>query len=681
MEAPTGRVVVPNFHPAFCLRTPHYWPVYDIFTQRAVGYARGKLKPTPWPKIIIDEGAEMTRELRRLAKTKVVDVDVETAGVDPFESRLLCIGVGDERGAASVPWPPQNNEHRIAVANILRDKRIAKSFHNCLFDMIALEANELPIVGEIHDTILSHAVLAPYLMHRLDFVSATETWTEAWKALFRVRSDAKGAARFEKSDPRVLRLYNGKDVVSTARARVSHAKRLARKWKGPELYDRYRRQVAIALKMTRHGIAVDTKDIRNRRGELVREGRLNMHRRKLRRKMAEARRDFRLVSCKVDPKWAEINLSSTPQLRDYFFNSLGVKPTTRSINTNDPSLNETVLLPLTTSANALTAYSARALLRYRRWAKLYRSYVKNLPISNITKRVHYNWKPWGAITGRWAGPMMTIPKPVIRKTKAGEKKVIVPGLRDLFCASPGNFWVEADYSQLELRIIALLAGDELLLQMYADDKDVHHYNAMELFNTKDPTKDQRDLAKRFVYGCNYGGDPETIWRSLVVDFPALSLSLVIQIHKRWFRRHHWIVDWQQSQLRSVRELGYLQFPLSGRRIPFPDLNNVKPTEVYNYPVQGSAADIMDESLEEIDRDIRWGKEAILTQVHDSVSCEGPDPLRLMALMRKNMERRVKLGVGEMLFKVDFKIGKNYGEAIPVDSAEHAAKLVVQLTKR
>ena len=254
------------------------------------------------------------------------------------------------------------------------------------------------------------------------------------------------------------------------------------------------------------------------------------------------------------------------------------------------------------------------------------------------------------------GQCQNIPKP--KRLRQGKQIIHLPGMRDIFVAREGLWLVEADYSQLELRILALLAGDTKLLAWYAAGLDVHYLNAKELFETAEPTDQERDLAKRFVYAANYGADPETIWKSLVVDFPNLELALVEKLHRRWFAAHPDIVNWQQLQLKTARTKGYVEDPISGRREWL--WGNIEPTVIYNFPIQAAAASIINPAVIDLDKELSWKDEAILLQVHDALVLEGKDPWRLCRLLKKHMQRVVILNSQKQMFPVDLKVGRGPG---------------------
>jgi uracil-DNA glycosylase family 4 len=667
-----GFKVISTAHPAFALRKGKraFLPVIAIHAQRAVMLARGKLKKWKWPTIIIEPGKAMLDALAQMAKEKRrLAIDVETFGEDP-KATLLALGLGHKDLAVSMPWNEYTagkhgdvgeiatQELGVEIAQlarkILADPAIPKTMQNGQHDILTLRAHDIAIEGYSFDTLPAHAVVAPQLPHKLGFIAGIETHAPAWKAEYHAGSDLKGAAKFARQKPSNLRSYNGRDVVMTDVLTDIAEARLEQTHKGRFFFDRYMNLCRIAITMREDGIAVsDDKRL--------------LHREALRSRLYNARGDLRKLVEGL--KMRDFNPNSNAQLAVLFFNRLRVRPTRWSKETGQPSLDEEALTLLLTDPRPLVGAISRGLLRYRRWSTLLGKYVEKLPIDRDGKVpiVHPNWKPTGALTERWSCDkpnLHNIPKPVETRLKDGTKKVLYPGLRDMYIPLPGNFMVKADYSQLELRIIALLAKDELLLRYYREKKDVHTMNAIALFGGGaedfEPSKQERTRIKNFVYNANYGGGEETIWRLLAIDIPDLLLKDVRHMMQWWFGEHPWIVRHQKRLLKTAFKTDYAEGPFTGRRRHF--YGQVEPTELYNFEVQETAAFIKNNALFKLrDAIDRKRGERILIDCHDEIVCEGPDPERLTGIMRECMETKLDYEGAEMLFTVDISTGPSWGE--------------------
>jgi len=261
--------------------------------------------------------------------------------------------------------------------------------------------------------------------------------------------------------------------------------------------------------------------------------------------------------------------------------------------------------------------------------------------SPMLETVHATWNPTGARTGRWAS----------RRPNLMNQPWV---MKNLFKARDGFMIIDADFSQIELRIMALLSGDESLLRWYAEGWDVHTQNARDLFGVEKPTKNQRNLAKRFVYAVLYGAEDETIWSSLVVDFPSLSLTDVSRLKKRWNRAHPAITKYQRGQLKIAYKHDYVEGPMSGRRLFF--YGQVEPNKVYNTPNQDTGAVIVNGAVKRINERIDWENTAIIAQVHDSIVLESRQPEWAYTMLIKEMQRPVTLNGSTISFPVDVSMG-------------------------
>lgn len=650
--------IIPSFHPAFILRPKGnaYVPAFEIWLGRAWAFANGEQREWQWPKLLIDGTNEA--EIRKLNNESAISVDIENL---PSTGRIRCIGVGTRSIGISVPLSPERNARGpelAALRQLLDNPRVEKIFHNGSHDLLELKKSGFRVRGKIFDTLRAHAVVAPQIAHSLSVACAIEFHAPAWKSEFQIEGDDKGAKKlkkFEKAAIEDLCLYNAKDNVMQSFLAERLKKRLTKQEKGWSLYQNYADCMMVGLDMTEEGVLID-------------ETKFERHRIYFKRKRREAARDLRAISKVAGKKnWETFKLGSSPELHDLFFKHLKVQPSRWSEETGAPKLDEKALQPLTVSHNPLVSSAARALLQLRKWHKLLRTYIDGLPIEG--NRVHPKWREFGTVTGRWSSAdpnLQNIPKPKTEKLKNGKTKVVAPGLRDLF-RSGGDAWLlEADYSQLELRIVALLAGDPLLLEWYDKGMDIHTLNAQDLFNTESPSKDQRHLAKTFVYACNYGAKPITIWQNLVIDFPNLSLALVERLNFLWFKKHQPIKIWQNEELKKARLNGYAEAPLSGRRVHF-HLGRIDASKVLNHPVQGTGADIINPSVKPIQEELRKAKiGSIKMQVHDALVVETTNPLKAAPIMRKYMEQTVTLNGYTMKFPVDFKLGRNWGHCEEVN---------------
>lgn len=633
----TGQVLpLPDWSTIFV--KPSMIPVLYTWIARAMVLANQGHLAWSWPTVrhTLDGLHNLYKQVE-LSATEVVSIDIEN---NPETQEIRCIGFAVDGLAVSVPW---EERYLFTIEQLLASPN-PKVFHNAQHDVIELRAKGFTVAGDIHDTLLMHAVVAPQLPHDLGFCCAVELTCERWKSVFRIAGDDKRAlTRFIKAPIDELLAYNAKDAAGTLALYDALLRRLGAVNRGYEQYEMFLKVDAIGQKMKTRGIQLAKDNLEGHKDAINEEL----------FKLAVAFKEL------VPGDYTMGASGAHPSLGRLFFGKFQVPVVSRSEQTGEASLDSNSLTHYVgLYANSMPAVAdvARTILRYRKLSKLLTSYVTNIP-RTPGWTTHPTWRVFGARTGRWSAT-----EPAIQTIPKSNKAAGTPGMRDIFCAREGYTLVECDYSQLELRIVALLSGDEKLLKWYAEGVDVHTLNAKSVFKTDSPSKQQRDLAKRVVYGLNYGGSAATIWKSLVVDFPGLKQEAVEYVVKRWFEDHPAISSWQKDAIAKAQRLGYVEESLSGKRQYYHD-GKVKPTEVLNYPIQGAAGYLANKAIMDIDAAFDWDRMYLLMQVHDSTLSE----IRIdhlaegIAIVRRCMEQEVELGGAKIKFPVDVKVGTNWGK--------------------
>lgn len=633
-----GRVLtcVSAWHVA---QKPAYIPLLKRLIRRALqdtDWQWGRMSTPQRPSELYDL-------LTEIARSPYVAVDIENLG-DPLTSDIRTIGVGTTEVSASVHTTPPAAAAAMAVLRfILASPKITKVLHNAQHDILALRSIGMAVNGPIFDTMLAHAVVYPQLPHDLGFAVMQEFPAPRWKSEFKVAGDdkGKGLQRFVNASMEELCAYNNRDVQATAHLYKALSAKLDKIHRGWELFNGphgYQTLDLITLKMRTRGIRVNTANQSAHRGSLT-------------ALLEKFRTEFGTLA---GEEYTLGKAGQHPSLAKLFFKKLNVPPVSYSETTGKASLDSNALTTYLGSPIPIVKKLSFLIMQYRKHAKLLTAYVDNLEVYP-DGFAHPTWRVFGARTGRWsstAPAMQTIPKP--------NKMAGTPGMRDIFQAAPGNVLVEADYSQLELRVVAFLAKDDKLLDWYAQGLDVHTMNAKDIFG-KDPTPQQRDMAKRVVYGLNYGGGADTIWKSLVTTYPELQLKAVELVMKGWFKAHPKIKAWQDAQLELAKRNLYVEEALSGRRQYYYD-GHVKPSEVLNYPIQGAAGTIANMALASLAATLDWSDEFLLMQVHDSIIIEGPKERtkELVNKLKTAMEQPITLDGATVHFPVDVKVGENWG---------------------
>jgi DNA polymerase I len=350
----------------------------------------------------------------------------------------------------------------------------------------------------------------------------------------------------------------------------------------------------------------------------------------------------------------EFNIQSPKQLAAILFEKLGL-PVVKKMKSG-PSTDSSVLEEL-----AAAHPIAEQILSYRTLAKLKGTYADVLPrlIHSETGRIHTSFNQAITATGRLSSSEPNLQNIPIR-SEEGRK------IREAFVPSPGHLFLSADYSQIELRILAHFSKDEHLLEAFHSDGDVHRQTAAEMYNIPqhEVTPEMRRQAKTINFGIIYGMGPFGLARRL-----GISRQMARGVIERYFNRYHGVKDYIDTVVQAAKKLGYTE-TLLGRRRPIPELSSRNLTVrqqgerlAINSPIQGSAADLIKKAMIDVDDALKKHGVAatMVLQVHDELVFEVLD-VELDAakeLILKKMEQVWKLSVP---VKVDLGWGENWAQA-------------------
>ncbi len=349
------------------------------------------------------------------------------------------------------------------------------------------------------------------------------------------------------------------------------------------------------------------------------------------------------------------NVDSPKQLQEILFGKLGI-PVMRKTPTGQPSTAEDVLEELAASYPL-----PKMILEYRGVAKLKSTYTDNLPkqIDQTTGRIHTSYHQAVAATGRLSSTDPNLQNIPIR-TQEGRR------IRQAFIAPPGHCLVAADYSQIELRIMAHLSGDASLLQAFAEDRDVHQATAAEVFSTPlgNVSADQRRSAKAINFGLMYGMSAFGLARQLGIGRGEAQKYMDL-----YFERYPGVRRYMEETRRQARETGFVE-TVFGRRLYLPEiqsrnqaLRQYAERSAINAPMQGTAADIIKRAMINVDGWLRSSRlpGRLIMQVHDELVLEVADEAveSIVSQLRTHMTQAAQLAVP---LKVDVGIGRNWDEA-------------------
>ena len=545
--------------------------------------------------------------VNRLSSVTFFAIDTETTSIDYMSAKLVgvsfAVGVGDAaylplaHDYVGVPAQVDFDKAIKALKPVLENESIAKVGQNLKYDLSILASYGLTLKGELYDTMMESYVLnSVATRHNMDALArhyldiATTSFEDV---------AGKGASQltFNQVPLDVARDYAAEDADVTYRLHQALWPLIERE---PKLLHIFR---DVEMPLVRVLSKIE------RQGALLDPGLLNKQSSELGRRIEELK----------DAAWSsaqeEFNLDSPKQLQEIFFEKQGL-PVLKKTPGGKPSTAEPVLVDLARD------YELPALiLEYRGLAKLKSTYTDKLPkdINTDSGRVHTSYHQAVTATGRLSSSDPNLQNIPI-KTAQGRK------VRAAFVAPEGKKILAADYSQIELRIMGHLSGDEGLLQAFSEGLDVHSFTASEVFNVEiqSVTEDQRRSAKAINFGLIYGMSAFGLAKQL-----DISRALAQDYIDSYFSRYPKVLDYMEQTKEQASKLGYVE-TVFGRRLYLPEINakqimrrQAAERTAINAPMQGTAADIIKKAMLEVDG---WlGRNNVdcrmIMQVHDELVFE------------------------------------------------------------
>ncbi|MFJ4051879.1 DNA polymerase I [Pseudomonas sp. NPDC089743] len=606
-------------------------------------------KVEPNYETILDQ-ARFDAWLEKLRQAPLFAFDTETTSLDAQKAQLVGLSFAVEpHEAAYVPLahdyegaPLQLDREAVLLAlqPLLQDPAKAKVGQNAKYDINIL-ANGSPAIhmqGVAYDTMLESYVLNSTAT-RHDMDSLAQKYLDHATIAFEDIA-GKGAKQLnfnqihlDKAGP-----YAAEDADITLRLHQALQARLAQTPSvQPVLMDIEMPLVPVLAKIERQGALVDAALLQIQSGELG-------------VKMADLeRRAYELAG-------EEFNLGSPKQLGSILYDKLGM-PVLSKTAKGQPSTAEAVLDELAEQGYPLP----EVLMQYRSLSKLKSTYTDKLPgqINPRTGRIHTSYQQAVAATGRLSSSDPNLQNIPIR-TAEGRR------IRQAFIASPGYKLLAADYSQIELRIMAHLAKDEGLLHAFRNNLDVHRATAAEVFGValEAVTTDQRRSAKAINFGLIYGMSAFGLAKQIGVDRKQSQDYI-----DRYFARYPGVLAYMERTRAQAAEQGFVE-TLFGRRLYLPDINAKNPAlrkgaerTAINAPMQGTAADIIKRAMVNVDN---WLSESgldarVILQVHDELVLEVREDLveQVKDEIRGHMSKAAQLDVPLL---VEVGVGSNWDEA-------------------
>ncbi|WP_426477435.1 DNA polymerase I [Chryseobacterium sp. CBSDS_008] len=576
-----------------------------------------------------------------LLQQKVVCFDTETTSLNELEAELVGMSFSYKKGLAYYIPLSEDRAEVLQTLEIFRPffekEDLLKIAHNLKFDYKVLKQYDITVKGAMFDTMIAHYLLNPDGRHGMDYLSEVYLNYKPVSIETIIGKKGKKQGNFRDADLRTQTDYAAEDADITFQLYELFAPQLKKENLEELFYNIEMPLMEVLAKMELAGISLDEKW--------------------LAQESVDLENDLKQLETTIfELSGEEFNMNSPKQLGEILFEKMQLDPKAKKTKTGQYATSEDVLQKLSSKHEII-----KHILEYRTYQKLKSTYVDALPsqIDKEDKRVHTNFSQTTAATGRLASVNPNLQNIPIR-TLRGQQ------IRGAFVSREGKKIISADYSQIELRLIAEISGEDNMIKAFQDGEDIHASTAAKLFKIplEEVSKTQRSQAKTVNFGIIYGQGAFAL-----AEQTGLSRTEAKQMIEAYFETYPKLKEYMAEQVNKARQLGYVETIL-GRKRHLKDINSNNfvvrghaERNAVNAPVQGSAADVVKLAMIKIDRELEEQqlKTKMLLQVHDELVFESPvDEIESASkLIKTEMETALKTQVPLL---VEIGVGNNWLEA-------------------
>jgi DNA polymerase-1 len=590
----------------------------------------------------VEKEEDIKKLVDKLKKASSFCFDTETTGLDIIDAELVGIAFCIKPGEAwYVPFPEdQKKAEKLALEfkDILEDPKIEKTGQNLKFDIGVLKNYDIHVKGKLFDTMLAHYLLQPDMRHNMDVLAETYLDYRPMSIESLIGKKGKNQKSMRGVPLDTITAYACEDADVTQQLREVFEPMLKEN-KLTKLFDEMETPLIYVLAdMESHGVKIDTEALEDYSLKL--------------------QKDIVLIEEEIYKlAGVKFNIGSPKQLGDILFDKLKITEKAKKTKTKQYSTSEDVLSKLVDKHEIVSK-----ILDYRSLTKLKSTYVDVFPrlISEKTGRLHASFNQTVAATGRLSSNNPNLQNIPIRTEQGREiRKAFVPG-------NKSNLLLAADYSQIELRIIASLSKDKAMIDAFKKGHDIHAATAAKVFGVEldDVDKEMRRKAKTVNFGIVYGISPFGL-----SDRLNIARGEAFEIIENYFAQYPGIKKYMDDTIAFAREHHYVE-TIMGRRRYINDINSSNGAvrgyaerNAINSPIQGSAADMIKLAMIRIHEEMEKKKlkSKMILQVHDELVFDTlKDELdTLKKIVESNMKNAIKLDVDLV---VDMNTGSNWLEA-------------------
>ena len=625
--------------------TPVQGSLFDLFATEGTSEEKYStlrdVNSTPHAYQLFNKEEDMVRLAHTLETCQKFAFDTETTGIEPMTAELVGMSFAIDEGEAYYVPVPAEKAAAERIVNIfkkaLENPSSQKIGQNIKYDYIMMRRYGVRPAGAFFDTMVAHYLLQPEQRHNMDYLAEIYLGYKTIHIEELIGPKGKGQRSMRDVAPEQVCPYAAEDADITLQLKNRLEAELAREGMEPLFYDIEMPLVRVLAEMEICGVRIDTEALRRSSADLGK------------RLAAIEQEIYELAG-------TPFNISSARQVGEILFERLKIDEKARKTKTGQYSTTEEVLEKLRYRHPVVDK-----ILTYRGLRKLLSTYIDALPelINPATGKIHTSFNQTVTATGRLSSSNPNLQNIPIRDDEGRE-------IRRAFIPEEGALFFSADYSQIELRIMAHLSGDPAMTEAFVSGHDIHAATAAKIYKVgiDEVTKEMRRKAKTANFGIIYG--ISTFGLAERLNIPRSEAKQLIDGYFETFPR---VKQYMEQSIEVAREKGYVE-TLNGRKRMLPDINSHNSVvrgyaerNAINAPIQGSAADIIKIAMVRIfDRFEREGLQAkMILQVHDELNFTVPltEIGTVSRIVKEEMERAATLRVPLI---ADTGTGSNWLEA-------------------
>ena len=605
------------------------------------GLGLGTLVSIPHTYTLVDTQEKRDEIVNKLSSATAFAFDTETTGTDPIVAELVGMSFAIEEGVAYyVPVPAERDEAQKVVEDfraVLTDERTLKIGQNIKYDYLVLQNYGVELGGPMFDTMIAHYLLQPELSHGMDYLAEVYLKYDTIKIESLIGPRGRGQKNMRDLAPVAICDYACEDADVTLKLKNILEKELITAGADRLFYDIEMPLVRVLAYMERNGARISVETLK------------------------DTSRYFTERLQQIEQEIYELagfsfNIASPKQVGEVLFERIKIVEKAKKTKSGQYSTSEEVLEGLRSKHPIV-----EKILDHRGLKKLLSTYVDALPalINPATGKIHTSFNQTVTATGRLSSSNPNLQNIPIRNEDGKE-------IRKAFIPEPGCEFFSADYSQIELRIMAHLSGDENLIEAFRSGEDIHAATASKIYHVpiEEVTREQRSRAKTANFGIIYG-----ISVFGLAERMNVSRGEAKELIENYFSTYSGVKRYMDESIEVAREKGYIETILHRKRY-LPDINSHNSVvrgyaerNAINAPIQGSAADIIKMAMIEIYRRFRAEnlRSTMILQVHDELnfSVFPEEKERVQRIVLEAMESAYAMQVP---LQADFGWGTNWLEA-------------------